>query len=233
MLDAGIVTGVLAGLTGSLHCVAMCGGYAAAMSPRTQPLEPARRLQAGRHAAQLGRLTTYLVIGAAFGAAGGAALAIVWPSAQRVLYVLANVVLILTAMRMVWPLAASVVLERAGLALYRRAVPLARPLAAGHGIAGRYVLGVLWGLTPCALIYALLPVALLAGDALRGALVMLGLWLGTLPALLLTTRVADRLATPRHRRVAAIVIAVFGLAGLYRALFVPESLGAGPFCLAP
>jgi sulfite exporter TauE/SafE len=233
MLDAGIVTGALAGLTGSLHCVAMCGGYAAAASGRTQIIEPARHLQAGRHAAQLGRLTTYLLVGAAFGAAGGAALALAWPPAQRVLYALANVVLILTAVRIARPAAGSVVLERAGLALYRRAAPLARPFAARRGLTGRYALGVLWGLTPCALIYGLLPVALLAGDAVRGALVMLGLWLGTLPALLLTSRVADRLASPGNRRIAAIVIAVFAVMGLYRVLFVPQSLGAGPFCLTP
>ena len=29
MVDAGFVTAVLAGLTGSLHCLAMCGGYVA------------------------------------------------------------------------------------------------------------------------------------------------------------------------------------------------------------
>src|SRR5690242_15862946 len=155
MLDAGIVTGALAGLTGSLHCVAMCGGYATAAAARTRTLEPARRLQAGRHAAQLGRLTTYLLVGAAFGAAGGAALALAWPPAQRVLYALANAVLILTAVRIARPAAASVVLERAGLVLYRRAAPLARPLSVRPGLAGRYALGVLWGLTPCALIYGL------------------------------------------------------------------------------
>jgi sulfite exporter TauE/SafE len=233
MLDAGIVTALLAGLTGSLHCVAMCGGYAAAsQTTRAQPLVPARRLKAGRHVAQLGRLTTYLALGAAFGSAGGVALGVGWPSAQRVLYVLANLVLIATAVRIARPLAAGMALERAGLALFRHAAPLARPLVAGQDLASRYALGLLWGLTPCALIYALLPVALLSGDALRGAGVMLGLWLGTLPALLVTSRVAGHLATPGNRRAAAVAIALFGLLGLYRALFVPGALGAGPFCIA-
>ena len=234
MLDTGIVTGALAGMTGSLHCVAMCGGYAALAAARpVQPLVAARRLEQDRRAVQVGRLTTYLALGAAFGAAGGAAFGIAWPPAQRVLYALANLVLILTAIRLVRPLTAGFALERAGLALFRRAAPLARPLMHGQGLPGRYVLGLLWGLTPCALIYGVLPVALLSGDALRGAAVMLGLWLGTLPALLLAGRVAGRLATPASRRTAAVVIALFGIIGLYRALLVPGALGAGPFCLVP
>ena len=36
---------------------------------------------------------------------------------------------------------------------------------------------------------------------------------------------------PRLRRAAALVIGAFALLGLYRAAFVPQALGQGPFCL--
>ena len=230
MLDAGLLAGALAGLTGSLHCLAMCGGYVAMSSGAVaaQSLLPVRRLRAGQAMTHLGRLTTYALLGGAFGAAGGAAFALEWPAAQRLLYVLANVVLLASALRMARPVLAAPVLERAGLAVFRQAAPLARPFIGGAGLGARYVLGMLWGLTPCALVYALLPVALLSGGALSGAAIMLGLWLGTLPALTLATGIAQRLATPRTRMVAAVVIASFALAGLYRAVFLP--LASGPFC---
>ena len=229
MLDAGLLAAALAGLTGSLHCLAMCGGYVAMSSgSASQPLLPARRLRTGQAMTHLGRLTTYALLGAAVGAAGGAAFAVEWPAAQRFLYVLANAVLLASAVRMLRPALAAPALERAGLAVFRHAAPLARPFIGGAGLGGRYMLGMLWGLTPCALVYSLLPVALLSGGARSGAAIMLGLWLGTLPALTLAAGLAHRLATPQTRRVAALVIAVFALAGLYRAVFLP--LASGPFC---
>jgi uncharacterized protein len=231
MVDAGFVTAALAGLTGSLHCLAMCGGYVAvAGAGAAQPLRPARALRIERVVAQAGRLSTYLLLGAAFGAAGGAALALDWPAAQRLLYGIANGVLLLTALRIARPASAAAVLERAGLAVFREAAPLARRFMRAPGSSGRFALGLLWGLTPCALIYGLLPVALLSGSALSGASVMLGLWLGTLPALTLAGGLAQRLATPRTRTIAALVIAAFALAGLYRVALLPGTLASGPFC---
>lgn len=233
MLDAGVVAAVLAGLTGSLHCVAMCGGYAVASHAGPAAILPAAQLRAGQVAAHLGRLATYLLLGCAFGAAGGAAFAFAWPGAQRALYGIANGVLLLTAARVAFPAASAAVLERAGLALFQRAAPLARPWLRGTGLRARFALGLLWGLTPCALIYGMLPIALLAGGAARGAAVMAGLWLGTLPALLLATGLAHRLATPANRRLAGLAIAVFASIGLARVLLWPQALASGPFCLVP
>jgi sulfite exporter TauE/SafE len=234
MPDAGFVAAALAGITGSAHCVAMCGGYAAmAGAAAPQPLLPAQALRARQAATHLGRLSVYVLLGMAFGAAGGAAFAVEWPAAQRALYALANVVLLLTAARMTRRTLAQPMLERAGLAVFRRAAPIAGPWIRARGLPGRFALGMLWGLTPCALIYGLLPVALLSGSALAGATVMLGLWLGTLPALVVAARVAMRLGTERNRLAAAAVVAAFALLGLYRVAFAPASLGAGPFCFAP
>jgi len=234
MIDAGFLAGALAGLTGGLHCLAMCGGYVAASGPSAvQPLLPARALRARQAATQSGRLLVYMLLGTAFGAAGGAAFALQWPGGQRALYALANLVLLLTAVRMVRPALGQPMLEGAGLALFRQAAPLATPWIRASGLSGRFALGMLWGLTPCALIYGLLPVALLSGSALAGAAVMVGLWLGTLPALLLAGRLVARLDTPRNRRAAALLVGTFALIGLYRVVFAPASLGAGPFCFAP
>jgi len=234
MPDVGFLAAALAGLTGSLHCVAMCGGFVAAAGRRggAQPLRPAHQLRALQVPTQLGRLSVYLLLGAGFGATGATAFALQWPAAQRLLYGLANVALLLTAVRMAHPALAQPLLERAGLALFRQVAPLTTRGIAVGGLPGRFALGMLWGMTPCALIYGLLPVALLSGSASAGAGVMLGLWLGTLPALLFATGLASRLGTRRSRRVAAGVVAAFALAGLYRVLFA-AGLPAGPFCLAP
>jgi hypothetical protein len=92
-----------------------------------------------------------------------------------------------------------------------------------------------WGFTPCALIYGVLPVALLSGSAGNGALVMLAFGMGTLPNLLAAgwTLAKSRqwFAGRRFRYAAAAIIAAFALLGLYRAWFEPGALGQGPFCL--
>ena len=81
----------------------------------------------------------------------------------------------------------------------------------------------------------MLPVALFAGSAGEGALVMLAFGVGTLPNLLAAGAVlggARRLfAQAIYRYAAGAVVVGFALAGLYRAWFVPDALGQGPFCL--
>jgi uncharacterized protein len=237
MPQSALIGAFLAGLLGGLHCFAMCGGWIAAVTGPGDgvPLQRSRVLRAGQAATHAGRLTTYVLLGAAFGAAGGAAFAAAVAPLQRGLYVAANVMLLLLAVSMV---ARGVVfggLERAGLAAFRKLLPAVTRLAPRGGMASRYALGIVWGFTPCVLVYGVLPVALLSGSAVNGALVMLAFGLGTLPNLLAAGWTLARsrrwFADTRYRYAAAAVIAGFALLGLYRAWFVPEALGQGPFCL--
>jgi sulfite exporter TauE/SafE len=227
----------LAGLLGGLHCVAMCGGWIAvvARSPASVPVLPASTLRAGQAASHLGRLTTYVLLGAAFGAAGGAMFAQAVAPVQRVLYVAANAMLLLLAVSLVARGAQFAWLERAGLGVFRRMLPAVTRLAPERGLAARFVLGVVWGFTPCALVYGVLPVAMLSGSAADGALVMLAFGVGTLPNLLAAGWTLARsqrwFAATSVRISAAAIIAAFALAGLYRAWFIPDALGHGPFCL--
>lgn len=238
MPQSALIGAFLAGLLGGLHCFAMCGGWLAvtAAAP-TSVLRPAAAVRAGQLASHAGRLTTYMLLGAMFGAAGGAAFALAIAPVQRVLYVVANLLLLLLA----WSIAVRGIeyapLERAGLAVFRRLLPVVSRFAPRNGIGGRYLLGVVWGFTPCALIYGTLPVALLAGGAADGALVMLAFGVGTLPNLLAAgwalARTRRIFAQPVYRYAGAGIVAAFALAGLYRAWFAPYSLGQGPFCLFP
>ena len=237
MPQSALIGAFLAGLLGGLHCFAMCGGWIAVVARPTGPIElqPSRALRAGQAASHAGRLTTYVLLGAAFGAVGGAAFAVALAPLQRGMYVVANALLLLLAFSLVARGVEFGGLERAGLAAFRKLLPMVTRLAPRGGLASRFTLGIVWGFTPCALVYGVLPVALLAGSALDGALVMLAFGLGTLPNLLAAGWTLARsrrwFADTRYRYAAAAVIAGFALLGLYRAWFVPEALGQGPFCL--
>ena len=237
MPQSALIGAFLAGLLGGLHCVAMCGGWIAivARPPAVVRLEPIGRLRAGQAASQLGRVTSYVLLGAALGAAGGAAFAVAVAPVQRWMYVLANFMLLLLALSLAVRGVEIAWLERAGLAAFRRLLPAVARLAPRDGVVARYLLGLVWGFTPCALVYGVLPVAMLAGSAADGAVVMLAFGLGTLPNLLAAgwTLAHSRrwFAAPVYRIIAAVVIAVFAVIGLHRAWFAPDTLGQGPFCL--
>ena len=226
----------IAGLLGGLHCLAMCGAYVTIVQGRaTIPLEPRRDVVAGQAAAHAGRMLTYVLLGTLFGAAGGTAFAQAFTPLQRGLYVAANVMLLLLAWGIAHGRTAPSSLEALGLKVYSALAPAAGRALRGRGIASRFALGALWGLTPCALVYGVLPLALLSGGAWQGALIMLAFGVGTLPNLLAAgwalSRMKRRLEAKAVRWAAGAIVAVFALAGLWRALFVPASLGAGPFCL--
>jgi sulfite exporter TauE/SafE len=238
MPQSALIGAFLAGLLGGLHCVAMCGGWVAVVTRSASvPLVPVARLRVDFLASQAGRLTTYVLLGVLFGAAGGAALAAALGPVQRGLYIGANLLLLLLAVSIAMRGASFAPLERAGLAAFRRVAPAVARAGLRHGVAGRYLLGLLWGITPCALVYGVLPVAMLAGGALDGGLVMLAFGLGTLPNLLAAgwtlSRTQRSLARPWFRYVAATVVAGFALAGLYRALTLSDAMAHGPFCLFP
>ncbi|MEP7330346.1 MAG: sulfite exporter TauE/SafE family protein [Betaproteobacteria bacterium] len=237
MPQSALLGAFLAGLLGGLHCFAMCGGWIAlaGRQPVVAPLLPAAVLRRRQWVSQFGRVSTYVVLGTLVGAAGGAAIAFAIGPVQRGLYAAANVLLLVLAISIAVRGIDVAPLERIGLALFRRLLPLVARIAQRDGMLTRYTLGLVWGMTPCALTYSVLPVAMFAGNAQSGALVMLAFGLGTLPNLLaagwLMQRMQRWLANAALRYGAAAIVGMFALLGLYRALLAPETLGDGPFCL--
>jgi uncharacterized protein len=234
----------LAGVLGGAHCLAMCGGFVAVMAgggrtpmeARAAPLLPARALAWRQLSYNAGRVTTYGLLGAAAGGAGSALLSAAdWVPLLRFLYMVANVFLLALALAIAWKHNGFAWAQHAGNALFGKVLPAVRPLFLANSMAARYALGMVWGLVPCALVYSVLPIALFAGGAYQGALVMLAFGIGTLPNLLAAGWVVSRarawLDTRIVRYAAASLLAGFAAVGIWRALFGAASLAQGPFCL--
>jgi sulfite exporter TauE/SafE len=235
-----LISAWLFGTLGGVHCLTMCGGFVAAASARDAaagaPVLPAAVIVRRQLAYHAGRVSCYAALGAAFGAAGAAALdaALLLP-VQRALYVGANIFLLVLGASIVLRTPGVAGLQRAGAKLFGAVLPALQPLLARPGITGRVALGLAWGLVPCALVYAVLPLALFAGGAWQGALVMLAFGVGTAPTLLaagFALRLPRRALGQRGwRYVAATAVIVFAITGIYRSLFVAGALAQGPFCL--
>ena len=116
-------------------------------------------------------------------------------------------------------------LERLGGVLWKRIEPLARRLMVVRHPWQTLPMGLVWGWLPCGLVYSALILALTAGSAVEGALVMLSFGLGTLPNLMLIGVFAAQLTRftrePRVRMAAGVMVMAFGAYYLWMALVAP------------
>jgi sulfite exporter TauE/SafE len=239
-----IASAFLVGLLGGIHCLAMCGGFIVACRAAATGGNGSEGL-AGNSAVALvhtGRLLSYAGIGALAGGAGASVGAAVgFESARSALFVLANVTLLALGIYALRGTVGIPLLERAGARFAGRigsltAAPL-RLAGRTHPALRSVMLGLAWGLVPCALIYSVLAMALFSGGPLSGALMMGALWAGTLPNVAaadwLLARARGRIATQRLRTLLGIALVAFATIGLYRALFAPHSALLEALCVPP
>ncbi len=244
MALSALIAAWLAGALGAVHCMAMCGGFVTAASGfagrsagQSLPVQPARAVSLGALVSNLGRITTYALLGVLVGSAGGLLTdALDWRPLQRTLYVIANLFLLTLALAIATRRDRFAWLQRYGAALFRKFSPAVPRLRSRQGVAAKFGLGMIWGLVPCGLIYSVLPIALFAGGAWQGAAVMLAFGIGTLPNLLAAAWVLARapmaLDNRSIRYLAASLLCGFAVLGIWRALFGPLAASQGAFCFA-
>ncbi len=209
----------LAGLAGSVHCIGMCGGVVAALS-----LTGRCRSLTTRITSQLfyniGRITTYALLGAVAGWAGSSLDLPTMKAFGRWFLVGANLFIILigigSALKLGW-FSISTLEGSAGQFL---AKPLRR-LLTGTSPLSALPLGMLLGLLPCGLVYTPLMVAMGSGSPLQGAAIMAALGAGTLPLLMLFGTASSAITGAVREimfRLVGVIIALMGIAGLWRLL---------------
>ncbi|MHB1331952.1 MAG: sulfite exporter TauE/SafE family protein [Sulfuriferula sp.] len=208
----------LVGLLGGVHCVGMCGGIVTALSLSSATNRPAVPTLL---AYNFGRVTSYALAGAIVGAIGASTLLLNrFMPAERVLYGLANVMLILLGLYLAGLSRAVLALERVGSVVWARLQPLMKRFIPVRTLPQAFFTGAVWGWLPCGLVYSVLISALATGSAAHGALLMLAFGAGTLPNLLAMGLFAKRLQTltrkPMVRLAAGLLVAAFGVWGLTR-----------------
>jgi sulfite exporter TauE/SafE len=226
MLDL-LTTQALAAFTlallGGLHCAGMCGGFVGALQVRRPAGVSAARLAAGYH---VGRITSYTLAGALVGALGGALYATQVLPLQVILLVAGSLMLLAIGASLFGRAAWLKRLEPVGLGIWKLVGPLARRVYPPKTGVQALAAGLAWGWIPCGMVYAALPLALIAGGPWQGAAVMLAFGIGTLPNMLAVDVAVTRLgpqpgvlATVRGRLkpLAGAVIIVFGISGLAHA----------------
>lgn len=208
-VEAALVTGLLAGLFGSPHCMAMCGGIMAVLHgqvPRGRD-----RLAIGFHA---GRLTSYLVLGLALTTIGMLPGQLA-PAAGPAMRIALGGLLVLMAVYIALPGRVRDVLGDLARPLTARVMPLFARMLPAETWPRAVGLGLLWGLLPCGLLYSVLAAAVLLADPAATAAMVVGFGLGTLPLLLggglAAARLRGRIRAPWLRLPAAAMLALTGV----------------------
>jgi sulfite exporter TauE/SafE len=239
MLTSGLLLAVFLGaLASGWHCALMCGGIAAAIErpiALESPLRSKTELFYLQLVMHLGRVTTYVLLGALAAWIGVA----VWQQSvlpiQRPLFAFTSLVLIFMAMRLL-RLGKSGGLIGGRWLSTKIAGYWAKYLGGIASGPSRWFSGMFWGLVPCGLVYSVLPLAFLSGDVFTGAALMLAFGLGTLPNLLLISKFSAAFTQFGQylwvRYLAALLLFAAGGFGLYRAWVLPEALLKGGFCIS-
>ena len=205
-----------AGFAGSFHCIGMCGGFACALGrdPRGGAATARRHLLYN-----VGRVTTYCFLGMLAGALGqavssahGTALPGPVDIAQRILAIVAGLLMIAMALQFFGLFHG---FHRAAIGFGDSTLAQSiRSLLATRSRAAPIALGVFNGFLPCPLVYAFAAQAGSTAAPISGFLVMLAFGLGTFPAML-TMGGIGRLLAPAWRQrgvqVAGAFILVLGL----------------------
>lgn len=216
-----------AGFVGSFHCVGMCGPFVGFISVHRQ-----QRTWPRFAAYHLGRLSSYMAVGALVGFLGQGIVYLSETLAlQRALMIVLGVSMIGLG---IWHLLPTQVRMSKFHRWIARQVGKLRKQ--GGSMAGAGLLGACASLLPCGFLYSFAFVAGSRGQASEALLVMFAFWLGTMPALLgagLASRVLSKPALNAMQKMMPAFLILFGIlaiAGKWL-VFTTASDPNGAMCL--
>ncbi len=218
MTDFSIIAVFFVGLLGGVHCLGMCGSIVGIL---TSQLPKTRKLWPFHLAYSSGRVASYSLAGALVGAVGQAGLLLRdQVPIQHLLFALSSLMLIALGLYLAGIGNLVRRIEGAGRGLWQHIQPLTRGLFPVTTPLRAFLLGTLWGWLPCGLVYSVLVTALASGNAKHGALIMFAFGLGTLPNLLAIGlfwgKIKSKVQSPKVRIAAGMLVAAFGLYGLFK-----------------
>lgn len=229
----------LTALISGWHCALMCGGIAISLEKKII-FVPRQSLWPMQLITHIGRISSYTLLGGMIGLIGVPLWQQTWLPIQRLLFFVASILLLSQAFWLIYankqqwkiPFFNGNFLSR----LINQTIPaLTRHSTAPHGWKQNFFKGALWGFVPCGLIYSVLPLAFLSGGFVPGALLMLAFGLGTLPNLLLISRLSAYLSQIGHaqwvRYFVASLMFITACFGLYYTITLPDALLRQGFCL--
>ena len=204
-------TSLIIGLSSSLHCMGMCGPLALAI-----PIKRNTRLQVlgGILQYNLGRISTYALLGALIGLIGLTADTL---GVLQWISIFSGIFMILFAWKKWFARVFEPKLSITGL---NRFISFGMgSLLHGNSPFKLVLLGALNGLLPCGMVYLGLVNALLSGNSIGGAISMVFFGLGTLPAMIIVGFAANRISfNTKLLKLVPIILTITGVLVVLRGM---------------
>jgi sulfite exporter TauE/SafE len=200
------------------HCIGMCGGIVIAYSSaKVNPNKP-KISQATAHLIyNLGRVTTYTVMGVVFGALGG--IVPINNITIATLTILAGIFMILAGLSISGKIKFLTLLEHSFVKAkwYQESF---RAILQSKSLYSFFTLGMLNGLLPCGLVYFFAVTAASTASAFWGGVVMFIFGISTIPSLFILGMLTNYFKEQNFRKVminlTSIIVIAFGIYTIYR-----------------
>ncbi|SHO81142.1 membrane protein, putative [hydrothermal vent metagenome] len=209
------------------HCVGMCGGIVVAYSSaKIDNRDKLLKRNISHIIYSLGRVTTYTIIGAIFGAIGR--VIAFTPTTKGVLFLLTGVLMILAGLSLIGGIKFLTSVEFS-ISQNRWYANIFRRVIASKSIFSFYILGVLNGIIPCGLVLSFAVFAASSASIIDGATIMLIFGLATIPAMFILASITNILQKGKLRnimlKIASILVIAYGVYTVYKGyLFVTNPI---------
>ena len=217
-----LLSALLLGLFGGVHCVGMCGGIVTALTFSTDPSANRNQRLFIQLAYNLGRISSYTLFGFIAGALSqfSQTLFINVHLVQHVLQFVAALFLLAMGLYLGGWWTGLIKLEQLGQYVWKYIEPRARHLLPIRSWTHAILVGMVWGWLPCGLVYSAAFYALSSGSAYHGGILMMSFGIGTLPTLLASGMLANNLTKLLRqlwtRRIAGLFVILCSLVLFYR-----------------
>ncbi len=199
------------------HCIGMCGGIVLAYS--SIKIEPASS-KVSKTVAHLlynfGRVFTYTILGAIFGALGGVAL--FSNTANAVLLIVAGIAMVLAGLSLMGKIKFLTIIEHSisSSNFYKKSF---QKILHSKSNASFFVLGMLNGLLPCGFVYFFAITAASTASPFYGALVMFIFGVSTIPAMFSLGFLSSLASATNFRNMmmslSSVAVILYGLFTIY------------------
>jgi len=222
MIEYGLA--FISGILGSFHCIGMCGGFPVYVSNTSTSDRYEKSLRQLLY--NFGRIFTYFFLGAIAGFLG------YMIQEMKLVFSIQGAVSIITGLTIIF-----IGLQMSGLFRERQIPGFTQIYDVMRGVMsfflkrrGRlspFLLGIVNGFLPCPIIYGFLLVSLTQFTPVKGALMMLSVGLGTIPAMLLIAVLYQKVSMVMRlnlsRHIPGVLMMIFGIITVLRAM-IPAGL---------
>lgn len=177
----------LVGLMSTLHCFGMCGGISTLLTMQTRNQNDHRAKFKIALIYNFGRIFSYSVIGLLAGLTSELGVNVFFQGGHTYLQFLSSIVLIIIALNILGWLSFFSHLEKITYAIWKPFQELLKWILPAKSVFDYFCLGLIWGWLPCGMVYSVLMLAIVSGDAIQSMLYMFAFGIGTLPGMVTTS----------------------------------------------